>query len=221
MGGFVAVTILCKPFDESLKSCHVNVIEWGTAEKEVGGSCHVMTLSLKGRVQRERWKIAGSMQRKMSENSEIHLRGEKKKTCWIWMTDIPLCTPVCVCSCLCGCKCAGVNYGAVDVRSFPCSCMVVYLELSVIWDKERKRGAGRWWWRQTMEVADSREQDGALMEGWQKHTERGMWGGERRGTGWEKRESPWEGQLEKWLSWRSQGWLSCNTIKALGCVYLL
>lgn len=68
---------------------------------------------------------------------------------------------------------------------------------------------------------DDREQENAQKEGWQTHIKRD----ERRGWGsgvvWEKRESPWEGQLEKWLSWQSRGWLSCNTIKALDCVHQL
>lgn len=53
----------------------MNDIGKGMAEKDVGGSGYVMTLSLNG-MDGERWKIARSMQRKMSQNLEPILWGK-------------------------------------------------------------------------------------------------------------------------------------------------
>lgn len=66
LGGFVAVTALYKPFDQSLKACRVNDIGREMAGKEVGGSCYAMPLSLKGWMEREE-----TVRQREMENSRI------------------------------------------------------------------------------------------------------------------------------------------------------
>ena len=88
-----------KPFfNENLKSCHVNDIGRGTTQKKRLLPCYDLVLEgMDGeRGDRERWKIAGSMQRKMSQKTETHpMRG--KKHLGNWNETHLLCMFVCAC----------------------------------------------------------------------------------------------------------------------------
>lgn len=150
-----------------------------------------MTLSLKERHrqtvrQRQKWKIARSMQRKMSEKSETHPRVIK-----MWaarMKRIFLCTFVC--ACLSSCK---------------CDCTLWWSRCALFFHSP---------WREAIKLKRTGSKYDAKLGD-------DRWGWEvKRGVALEeKRQSPWEGQLEKRLSWQAQAWLSCNTIKALDCVF--